>query len=143
MNSNRVKRKKIVINDQDIISTKEVGRLFKKFRESIDKDQHELASELNNSQGSISRIESGFCKPKLGYLHYLYKKYRLNINWLLSGKGEMFILEGRQILVKDKKYIELIKLMQMPGIELLILAKLAETKIILKENIENYKKNEN
>ncbi len=57
MNSNRVKRKKIVFNDPDIISTKEVGRLFKKFRESIDKDQQKLASELNNSQGSISRIE--------------------------------------------------------------------------------------
>ncbi len=54
----------------------------------------------------------------------------------------MFIREEGQIFVKDHKYFELFKLMKVPVIELQILAKLAETKITLKDNIKNYMKNE-
>ena len=101
-------------------------------RISIHKAQHELGSELNIEQSLISNIESGECYPNIRYLNYLYKKYGLNINWLVSGKGEMFIRNEGPILVPDQKYCELFNLMKVPFIELQVLAKLTETKIILK-----------
>jgi hypothetical protein len=54
----------------------------------------------------------------------------------------MFIGEEWEIFVTDQKYSELFNLMQVPDIELQILAKLTEAKILLKDNIKNYKKNE-
>ncbi len=139
---NKRKNKKDALDDQDKIYSKEIGKLFKKFRKTIDKAQHKLASELNIGQGVISNIERGKCYPNFKYLNYLYKKYGLNINWLFTGKGEMFIREEGEIFVTDQKYVELFNFMQVPDIEIQILAKLAETKIIFKDNIKNYKENE-
>lgn len=121
----------------------EVGERFRRFRENINKAQHELASELGVAQALISKIESGDYQPKLSYLSYFIKKYRLNINWLFSGKGEMYIRDERKSEMyysKNKEYLEFFKLMQVPVIELLILSKFEETKIILKETIQSYNK---
>ena len=143
MNHNKKrKNKKDALDDQEKIYSIEIGKLFKTFRKTINKAQHELASELNIEQTIISNIERGKYYPNIKYLNYLYKRYGLNINWLCTGKGEMFIGEEWEIFVTDQKYSELFNLMQVPDIELQILAKLTEAKILLKDNIKNYKNNE-
>ncbi len=139
---NNRKNKKEVLDEQKIIDKKEIGKRFKTFRKTINKAQHELGSESNIEQSLISNIEVGRCYPNLKFLNYLCKKYRLNINWLFTGKGEMFNREEWDILVRDPKYFELFNLMQVTDIELQVLAKFSETKIIFKDNIKNYKSNE-
>jgi transcriptional regulator with XRE-family HTH domain len=118
-----------------VIETKEeIGDRFRQFRESIGKAQHELAGELNVSQSTIANIERGKAFPNINYLHYFYNNYQLSINWLLIGRGEM-LTKGRNM---NEKYQELINLMQVPVIEQLILAKLAEIKALLRNEIKAF-----
>jgi hypothetical protein len=85
-------------------------------------------------------------------LHYFHRKYRLNANWLLSDRGEIFVsqeeesphtvsLLGCHLHRGDQKfpqYAELIDLMQIPVVEQVILAKLVEIKVLAKDVIEEF-----
>lgn len=116
-----------------------VGARFRKFREEINKRQHQLGEELNISQSTVANIERGNAFPNISYLHYFYQKYSLNINWLLTGRGKMFF-HGKSI---NEKYYELINLMQVPVIEQVIFAKLTEIKVLMKNEIDAfYKENQ-
>ena len=113
---------------------KEVGRRFLQFRKRIGKAQHQLAEELKVSQSTIANIECGKAFPNITYLHHFYHKYRLNVNWLLTNQGDM-LSEPKSA---NEEYLELINLLQVPLIEKLIMAKLVETKALLKDHIENF-----
>ena len=135
---------------------KEIGHRFKRFRKAIGKTQMQLARELKVYQSTITNIEVGKTFPGLKYLHYFHDKYRLNTNWLLSDRGDMFESEevrtstavsllNCHIRKKDdmyKKYSELIDLMKVPVIEQVILAKLVELKVLAKEEIDHIRKKE-
>jgi DNA-binding XRE family transcriptional regulator len=126
---------------------------FKKFRESIKKNQAELANEFNVCENTITSIETGKAVPGIPIQHYLYNQYQLNINWLLTGNGEMILFPGKdskyavltqpvsKIVESDprfEKYVELNRLMHIPLIEKVILAKLEGLKLIAKEEINSF-----
>lgn len=131
---------------------KEIGKRFRKFREEIKKAQHELASELNIYQSTITNIERGKTFPNIKYLQYFYHQYHLNINWLLTAEGEMMIhhyhtnpnaqsVMDCHISYNDPKYqqyAELFNFMQVPEVEQVVLARLVETKALFKEQIEAF-----
>ncbi|MCP4146211.1 MAG: helix-turn-helix transcriptional regulator [bacterium] len=116
------------------LAKKEVGRRFRRFRESIEKAQYELAEELGISQSTIANIERGKAFPNINYLHNFYHKYNLNINWLITGEGEMLTV----LSPVNAKYFELFNLMQIPSIEHVILAKLIELKALLREEVRDF-----
>jgi transcriptional regulator with XRE-family HTH domain len=130
----------------------EVGKRFRKFREEIKKAQHELAAELDIYQSTITNIERGKTFPNIRYLLHFYKKYKLNINWLLSSQGEMLITEyhtnPNAVSVMDshipyndpryEKYTDLLNFMQVPEIEQLIFARLTEAKALFKDVIKDF-----
>ncbi len=109
-----------------------VGDRFRRFREKLGKAQHELGTELKVSQSTIANIERGKSFPNINYLHYFYRTYRLDVNWLLTDDGEMFLKEQ----TGEDSYIDLINNMQVPLVEKMILAKLVETKALLREEIK-------
>lgn len=131
---------------------KEIGRRFKRFREAIGKTQTKLAKELDVYQSTITNIEVGKTFPGIRYLNHFHEKYKLNTNWLLSNRGEMFVSDEERtapsasllhchVHKQDgmyKKYVELIDMMQVPVIEQVILAKLLELKVLAKEEIDRY-----
>jgi transcriptional regulator with XRE-family HTH domain len=128
---------------------KEIGRRFKVFRRYIKKSQQELANELQVSQAIIGDIEIGMSFPRIPIQNYLYWQYYLNINWLLSGSGEMIIppvnhsktAGSTQLDENDprsEKYAELNNLLKIPVIEKIIFAKLAELKVIAAEEIKEF-----
>ena len=132
---------------------KEIGLRFKEFRKSIKKSQKKLAEEFKVSQTTIASIETGNSFPGIHYQNYLYSQYHLNINWLLTGCGEMILSGEKDSKNADlpvlfwhiaeneprfEKYIELISLMHMPCIEQIILGKLAEIKIIAEKEIKSF-----
>jgi transcriptional regulator with XRE-family HTH domain len=135
---------------------KEVGRRFKRFRESIGKTQTQLANELGVYQSTITNIEVGKTFPNIKYLTYFHKKYRLNTNWLFSDKGDIFIAEEdpatsaasllnyhlQRSQTTYERYTELMELMQIPVVEQVLLAKLMEIKVIAKEEIEEFRQKE-
>jgi len=139
-------------NKKDTILNKEVGSRFRKFRESLRKTQLQLATELNVYQSTITNIEKGKTFPKISYLSHFYEKYRLNMNWLMTGKGDMLvpdvldkqgnlIFSGGHVKPDDpmyEKYVELLTFMQIPVVEQVILAKLVEIKFLLKDEIKEF-----
>jgi transcriptional regulator with XRE-family HTH domain len=138
------------INDQTL--KKSVGLRFRKFREALKKTQYDLAAELQVYQSTITNIELGKTFPKINYLHHLHNKYRLNLNWLLREKGDMFLpkeLNGFGISFIGRphvkygdpmydKYVELFTLMQIQVIEQVILAKLVELKALMKDEVKEF-----
>ncbi len=70
------------------------GKRFQKFREAIGFTQQELAQFLGYKRSlTICRWESGTRFPDSKILSILANKFRLNVNWLLTGKGPMFLEE--------------------------------------------------
>jgi transcriptional regulator with XRE-family HTH domain len=132
---------------------KEIGARFKLFRQDKKKAQNELATELLVHQSTITNIEHGATFPKVNYLHYFYEKYGVNLNWLIAGHGNQYML-GEDFLIASKimssrpeyeesikhNYLELSKLMQIPVIEQVMFAKLSECKILFKEHVQEFLK---
>jgi transcriptional regulator with XRE-family HTH domain len=130
----------------------DVGDRFRAFRLNQKKAQHVLASELKVHQSTITNIEHGTTFPKINYLHYFYEKYGLNVNWLVTGEGEMYlenfkkgsgaaVLKYPHVRYGDPnydQYAELINLMQVPVIEQLIMARLSEVKMVFKDEVEKF-----
>jgi transcriptional regulator with XRE-family HTH domain len=127
------------MSKDNILVKKEVGFRFMLFRKAIQKTVRKLASELNASESAITDIENGTAYPGIAYLHYLYVKYGLNINWLLTKTGHMFVKKSRS-KTKDpmyEKYAELIELMRVPAVEQAIEAALTEIRALLELEKQN------
>lgn len=130
----------------------DVGKRFKDFRVDKKKAQHILAAELKVHQSTITNIEHGTTFPKINYLEYFYQKYGLDINWIVTGNHEMFrkgfpgstqpnvVLSPHAQYGEPKfdQYVELHNLMKIPVIEQVVLAKLAECKILFKEEVKEF-----
>lgn len=104
------------------------------FRKIIGKTQHELAADLDVSRSTISNIERGVTFIRVDYLDRMYRKFGLNINWLLTGKGNIFISKDQKLpagVSINEKYFELFELMQIPAVEEEILKTLKEAKSLL------------
>lgn len=65
---------------------------IKKIRESLNLSQKEFAQELGVISTAISKYERGEVKPASDFLDKLYRKFHVNLNWLISGKGQMFLV---------------------------------------------------
>lgn len=73
---------------------KQVGRRLAEFRQAISKTQLELATELGINQPALSLLEKGSHRPSFHAMRYLIDNYNLNVQWLIAGKGPMFITSG-------------------------------------------------
>lgn len=122
------------MQNNDCLAKKDLGFRFMMFRKALRKTEKELASELNIPESQINAIETGAIFPEITWLHFLYKKYGLNITWLLTRAGQMFMKEKVRPGKKDTldgKYAELIDLMQVPAVEQAINAALVEIRALL------------
>ena len=142
-------------NDSELHKLKkEIGLRFKAFRLSQKKTQKVLASEFLVHQSTLTNIEEGGTFVKLNYLHYLLHKYGVNLNWMVGGMGDMIMEDATaeqpsRIMsprpeyggTTEDRYEELNMLMRVPVIEQIMFAKLSESKILFKEQIEEYFKN--
>jgi transcriptional regulator with XRE-family HTH domain len=128
-------------------SKRDVGVRFTLFRKAIRKSRVQLADELGVPVRGIERVEKGDADPEINYLHYLNKKYGLNINWMFGSRGDMFVenrpgdLDTDYVIrppVKEgdsrfEAYAEFFQLMQVPAIEKAIMDRLKEIKTHLLE----------
>ncbi|OHD54494.1 MAG: hypothetical protein A2Y33_04830 [Spirochaetes bacterium GWF1_51_8] len=83
-----------------------VKERFRKIRKKLGLKQADLGQILKLSQDAISAIETGRNKPTLEVLTVLYNNYEVNIEWLLTGNGKMFmngidedVIEKKQVAV--------------------------------------------
>lgn len=69
---------------------KEVGLRLKKLREILDLSQGKLARILGVSQSAVSKWEAGERDIPTAVLLKLKQQLGVNLDWLLSGEGEIF-----------------------------------------------------
>jgi transcriptional regulator with XRE-family HTH domain len=85
---------------------------LKFFRESLGLTQEEFAKKLNTTQAVISNYERGARVPTADFLNRLTEIFHLDINWLLTGEGPMFVGGSKVVDIKDvpkeqiKEFIE-------------------------------------
>ena len=75
---------------------KEISLRFRMFREVTGKTQKEISKLAGISQATISRMEAGEIYPPWELISFLHKNFNLDINWLITGKGDM-ILQKKSI----------------------------------------------
>lgn len=66
------------------------GSRLKEFRKALSLTQIEFAKKLNVSNGHVSDLEKDRKNITESLLKLLNYEFKLNINWLITGKGEMF-----------------------------------------------------
>lgn len=65
---------------------------LKELREALGLNKNQLAVKLGIDNGNLSRYESGKVKPNSEFYERLVQKFEnVNLSWLISGEGEMFI----------------------------------------------------
>jgi transcriptional regulator with XRE-family HTH domain len=62
---------------------------------TIDKTSNALSKDIGVTAPTIRKIEKGVTLPSGKILTFLVEEHNVNVNWLLTGKGEMF-LSGEQ-----------------------------------------------
>jgi len=75
------------MNTKDI----EIGERLKTFRKHLKLSQEEFGNKINISQKSLSAIERGDRRLYAELIEKISKTYNLNPNWLILGKGDMFL----------------------------------------------------
>lgn len=87
---------------------KDVGLRIKSFRkEYLKLSQKEFAEAIGITQANVSQVESGLQKPSTDFWHALVAKYPIvNLNWLVSGVGQMIKsnVEIREQFFKEELY---------------------------------------
>lgn len=70
-------------------AAKFLGDRLREWRKTLPLKSYELAKLIHISQGSLSDIENNKSLPSADTIAKLYQHTRLNIIWLLTGKGPM------------------------------------------------------
>ncbi len=69
---------------------------IKAFREHFSLNQVEFAQNIGTVKQTISRLEADEGKPSFDIIFSIKEKYpTIDLNWLVSGKGKMFVPEGQ------------------------------------------------
>jgi transcriptional regulator with XRE-family HTH domain len=75
---------------------KEIGKRIKIARIKLDLKQKDLSDMFECSRSNVAHIESGLNLPSLKYLYILHEKYKISIDWLMNGRGSMFVTISEQ-----------------------------------------------
>lgn len=74
------------------MQSKEIGQRIKQIRTEIAKaSQFEFSEQVCVTQSNLSMLENGKTYPSCFLLIKLNIVYKININWLLTGKEEMIL----------------------------------------------------
>jgi transcriptional regulator with XRE-family HTH domain len=116
---------------------------LRKIRKTLGCTQDEFARQLKVSKPTVVRYESGGRKPDADFLSILINEFKVNINWLLMGDGEMFLKEKPSeptitINPNDEELCQLIDLLQIPQMRRSVMAEFDQLKIIFKSLVEKH-----
>jgi len=81
-----------------------IGQRIKFFRNALGITIADLSRKAGLSIGMISETETGKNKPSPNLMLALLEFYHLNLNWLLTGEGEMLVSDSPPALPEKKEY---------------------------------------
>lgn len=71
----------------------EVGERIKALRSRLHMNQSDFAVSIGITQGGLSKIESGHSRVALDTLLSIAAAYKVDLDWLATGRGDIFISE--------------------------------------------------
>lgn len=80
---------------------KAIGERLKAVRSSMDFKQVDFAREMQISNANLSEMEQGNAKPRFELLYNLILKFKINVEYIFYGKGEMFLPGSKEGSVID------------------------------------------
>jgi transcriptional regulator with XRE-family HTH domain len=69
----------------------EVGKRIQQIRKALNLTQEEFGQSLGISKASLSEVESGKYKASIDLLEGMVKKCNVNLHFVITGEGEMFM----------------------------------------------------
>jgi transcriptional regulator with XRE-family HTH domain len=75
------------------VNFKEVGARLKATRKAIEQTQRNIAKMCGIPTSTISEMEAGERRPHSFYLNLLANHFNVNLNWIFTGNGPMFVQE--------------------------------------------------
>ena len=82
------------------------GENLKKLRFELKMSARELSEKIGVSTGSIQNYEAGKREPNYNFMQILCQKLNVNLNWFVTGNGEMFIKQDNIPHQIDEAQIE-------------------------------------
>lgn len=70
-----------------------IGKRLKEIKSALKITSKELAENLGIPVRTIGSYERDEAQPGPKFFHAIHEKYNVDINWFLTGKGNMFISE--------------------------------------------------
>ena len=83
----------------DFFIVSDICHRITNLREKLNLKQIKFASELKIKRPTLAGYEKGDFPPSTEFLLKIRKIYNVNINWLLTGEGEMY-LSGKEIAIE-------------------------------------------
>ena len=74
-----------------------VGNRIKYIRNLFELSVKDFAGKLSGlkgikvDRGNLSRYENDLIKPSFDFFYSMYKTYGINLNWLITGEGSIFV----------------------------------------------------
>ena len=78
------------------------GERLVKARELLGFKQSEFAEEINLAAQSLARYEKNKVNPSVEFITKLTNMFKINSNWLLTGKGDMLQNNESKISIPNK-----------------------------------------
>jgi phage repressor protein C with HTH and peptisase S24 domain len=76
---------------KEILENLDICRRFTEIRKEKKPSKRQFSKDLGINQSVVGDIELGYREPSREVLVKLAKVYNVNINWLLTGEGEMYL----------------------------------------------------
>ncbi len=74
-----------------------IGARLKEARVELGLTQTDIAKTVGINPSAINQIERGSTNPSLSTIESISSAYKINADWLLTGRGEMFVGSGNII----------------------------------------------
>lgn len=74
-----------------------IGARLRKARKELGLTQSDVAKSIGINASAITQIEKGSTNPALSTVEAVSSTYKINADWLLHGRGDMFIGSGSVI----------------------------------------------
>lgn len=83
-----------------------VGARLKEFRSKLKISQIVFSNTVGITQSAVSQVEKNMISISSDILKNISEAYNLNINWLLTGKGQMFLTDSPGEEPPKVKYLD-------------------------------------
>lgn len=78
-----------------------IGERAKYIRTKFDLSKKEFAAKLSISNSFVSEIENNAKRPGFLFMQRVIEVFQVNLNWLVTGKGEIFLQEEKEKIDLD------------------------------------------